>query len=338
MLVTRQPVLRRFWYPVMPVAQLETIQPQAFELLGERLVLWLDRDGQPSAVRDRCCHRSTQLSKGTVIEGHVRCPYHGWSYNGAGACVNVPQLSDDQPIPTSYRVDSYRCTARYGYVWVCLDEPLLPIPHIPQADDPAFRCIPEFYERWDCSGLRIMENSFDNAHFSFVHQATFGDVANPEPASIQVTTLEHGLNVKTQVPVVNPPLQQKNLQLATETTLRTNDMTWYLPFLRTLQITYPNGLIHLIFTAATPISDRASQVVQFCLRNDSETDAKAEEIIAFDRAVTLEDRTVLESTDFDVPLDLQEEQHMASDQPGIMMRRKFAALLKAHGEIEQRQK
>lgn len=141
---------------------------------------------------------------------------------------------------------------------------------------------------------------------------------------------------KTQVPVVNPPLQQKNLQLATETTLRTNDMTWYLPFTRTLQITYPNGLIHLIFTAATPIHDRASQIVQFCLRNDTETDAKAEDIIAFDRAVTAEDRAILESTDYDVPLDLHEEQHMASDQPGIIMRHKLSALLKAHGETEQR--
>ena len=38
MLNNRQPVLRRFWYPVMPVAMLDR-GSQPFTLLGERLVL-----------------------------------------------------------------------------------------------------------------------------------------------------------------------------------------------------------------------------------------------------------------------------------------------------------
>ncbi len=338
MLVTQHPVLKRFWYPVLPIAHLSADTPQSFELLGQRLALWLDRDGKPAAVRDRCCHRSAQLSKGMVIQGNLRCPYHGWSYNSAGACVQVPQLEPSQTIPASYQVQAYHCAARYGYVWVCLDDhPLMPIPELPEAENPDLRLIHEFYERWECSGLRVMENSFDNAHFSFVHQATFGDRQQPIPAAIENTPLEYGLNVTTQVPVVNPPLQQKNLQIAAATTLRTNSMTWYMPFIRTLHITYPNGLMHLIFTAATPISDRASQIVQFCLRNDTEADAKAADIIAFDRAVTAEDKAVLESTDYDAPLDLLAEQHMASDQPGILMRRKLAALFKEHGEIEQRE-
>lgn len=109
-----------------------------------------------------------------------------------------------------------------------------------------------------------------------------------------------------------------------------------MPFGRKLKITYPNGLIHIIFTAATPIDDQTSQVVQFCLRNDSEAEVSAESIIAFDRQVTLEDQRVLESTDYDVPLDIKAEQHMFTDKPSIVMRRKLAALLKAHGEVEAR--
>lgn len=82
MLVTRQPVLRRFWYPVMPLSELANNQPCSFELLEQPLVLWLDVAGQPAAIRDRCCHRSAQLSKGEVLSGCVRCPYHGWSFDG----------------------------------------------------------------------------------------------------------------------------------------------------------------------------------------------------------------------------------------------------------------
>ncbi|MCU0523350.1 MAG: Rieske (2Fe-2S) protein [Elainella sp. Prado103] len=298
MLVTQQPVLKRFWYPVMPVDHL-VAQPQPFQLLGQPLVLWLDADGQPVVVTDRYCHRSAQL----------------------------PQAED--PV--------YRWAIRYGYVWVCLaDDPLLPIPHIPEAEDPQMRLIPQFYEPWHCSGLRLMENSFDNAHFSFVHANSFGNLQQPQPAASELTLLEYGLQVRSTVPVVNPPNQRQNLKIADEMTLRHVVSTWYMPFSRTLKITYPNGLMHLIYTAATPVQDDISQVVQFCVRNDTEADAKAADIVAFDRQVTEEDKLVLETTDWDTPLDIHAEQHMPSDQPGIMMRRKLAALLKAHGEVEQR--
>ena len=335
MLVTQQPVLKRFWYPVMPIADLQT-EPAAFTLLGQALALWVDEQGRPGAIVDHCCHRSAKLSTGKVIEGCLRCPYHGWSFNSTGACVQVPQLRSDQSIPESYRVKAYHCQERYGYVWVCLGEPLAEIPEIPEVHDRRFRLLPEFYEPWKCSGLNLMENSFDNAHFSFVHSNTFGDQQQPIPAEIAIETSDFGLQVKTVVPVVNPPLQQKNLGIQASAVSRTNEMTWFLPFIRKLHITYPNGLIHIIVTAATPIDDSTSQVVQFCLRNDTEADAKASDIIAFDRAVTLEDKAVLETTEYDTPLNVSEQQHMASDKPGILMRHQLTALLRNHGETEQR--
>lgn len=66
MLVTQQPVLRRFWYPVMQIAHLDPDKLQPFQLLGQKMALWLDGDGKPAAVDDRCCHRSAQLSAGVV--------------------------------------------------------------------------------------------------------------------------------------------------------------------------------------------------------------------------------------------------------------------------------
>lgn len=328
MLVTQQPVFQRFWYPVMPMSALQS-GPQSFELLGQKLALWLDGEGNPAAVRDRCCHRSARLSQGKVIDGCIRCPYHGWSFNRLGNCIKVPQLTHDL-IPRTYQVDAYRCEARYGYAWVCLDEPLLPIPEIPEAHDPGFRQIPEFYEVWHCAGLRLMENSFDNAHPHFVHANTFGveqEPVPPTPDSFQET--EFGLRMTYILPVFNSDLQQQNLQMADTRTVRISEGTWYMPFVRTLKITYPNGLIHLIFTAATPINDSSSQIVQFCLRNDTEAEVSADSVVTFDRTVTLEDRAILEGTDYDVPLRASQEQHMASDKPGIVMRHKLAALLKS---------
>jgi phenylpropionate dioxygenase-like ring-hydroxylating dioxygenase large terminal subunit len=337
MLITKQPVLKRFWYPVIPVAALQS-GPQAFSLMGEPLVLWLDGEGKPAAVRDRCCHRSAQLSKGKVVEGNIRCPYHGWSFNGEGACVKVPQV-EKSTLPKSYQVSAYRCQEKYDYVWVCLGEPLNDIPQISESGDPKFRLIHEFYETWNASGLRIMENSFDSAHGHFVHATSWGDESNPVPPPIdEIVETETGFVMKHWVQVLNPDMQKKNLGIADETTIRTNERCWYMPFARTLKIHYPNGLIHLIFNAVTPIDDKTSQIIQFCFRNDTEAEAKADDVIAFDRIVTQEDREVLETTDYDAPLNIRAEQHMPSDKPGILMRQRLATLLKAHGEVEQRRK
>ena len=90
MLVTQQPVLRRFWNPAMPVTMVDA-GPQAFTLLGERLVLWRDGLGTYAAMEDRCCHRSAPLSKGWIDGNTLVCGYHGWSYDTAGACVRIPQ-------------------------------------------------------------------------------------------------------------------------------------------------------------------------------------------------------------------------------------------------------
>ena len=115
MLVTKQPVFRRFWYPLIQFTELLD-RPKPFELLGEKIVVWLDSTGKPAAVRDRCCHRSAQLSIGKVVNGNICCAYHGWQFNADGTCVHVPQLKNGA-ISASYQVQAYHCTERYGYVW-----------------------------------------------------------------------------------------------------------------------------------------------------------------------------------------------------------------------------
>ncbi|MGB5974549.1 MAG: aromatic ring-hydroxylating dioxygenase subunit alpha, partial [Nodosilinea sp.] len=287
------------------------------------------------AVRDRCCHRTAKLSLGKVDQGRICCPYHGWEFDAAGTCVRVPQLQEGQAIPSNYRVDAYHCAERYGYVWVCLGEPLIDIPVLPEAKDSSYRLIPEFYEPWQCAGLRVMENELDLAHPTFVHVETFGSEAHTTPDEMEITETDWGIRVFGRLGVVNPELQQKNLKMAETQTFRTLTMDWFMPFTIKLKITYPNGLEHIVVNTMTPISDRTSQMVQFCLRNDTEADTPAQDVTAFDRAVTLEDKRILESTDYDVPLTPSREEHIFTDRPGIMIRKQVAALLKAHGEVEQ---
>ena len=335
MLVTKQNILRRFWYPVLSVDDLAE-GPKPFTLLGEDIVVWLNADGLPVAAIDRCCHRSAKLSRGWVDSGNIVCGYHGWAYDGSGRCVQVPQ-NEKLRQQGNFRIATYQAEARYGYVWVCLDaEPLGGIPDISESENPGYRLIPQFYEVWECAGLRLMENSFDNAHVAFTHRNSFGMQKEPDPGEIELEETPTGLVMRTELPVANPDIAKKTLGTTDARTVRKITSTWFMPFARRLRIEYPTGLVHIIVTCATPIDDQSSMVVQFALRNDTEEDVSAEEINAFDRQVTEEDRYILETTEYDVPLDLamKTEAHMPSDRPGMMMRNKLKALLAKHGEVE----
>lgn len=337
MLVTQQPVLRRFWYATMPMSQLDS-GPQAFTLLGEKLVIWKGKEGQPQALKDRCCHRTAQLSKGWVDEGVIVCGYHGWRYDGTGACVCIPQLPDGAAIPPGAGATPYHCQEKYGYVWVCLDEPLQDIPHFDEDGEPAYRRIFQFYEQWNTSPLRFMENSFDNSHFSFVHKANFGMLDQPKPSSYRLEETDWGFEAETIVPIRNPDNGHRITGSKEPITTRHLFNRWYLPFVRRFGCTYPeSGIHHIIYNCATPIDDKSIMLVQWLYRNDSETACSTQELIDWDAPITLEDKDILEACDYDACVDTRRrvEFHMVSDKPGLIMRKRLFALLQEHGEEEQ---
>jgi hypothetical protein len=111
-----------------------------------------------------------------------------------------------------------------------------------------------------------------------------------------------------------------------------------MPFSVKMTLSYPSGVVHIIVAMITPVDDRRTLFTQFVLRNDTEAEAPAAGVIAWDRRVTGEDRAMLETTEHDVPLDLRsgEEFHMPSDQPGLEVRRRLLQLLHEHGEREVR--
>jgi phenylpropionate dioxygenase-like ring-hydroxylating dioxygenase large terminal subunit len=203
MLNTKQKVLRRFWYATVPLTRLAA-GPAPFTLLDEKIVLFLDAEGKPAALEDRCCHRTAKLSKGWCRNGNIVCGYHGWEYDRDGKLVNIPQFPFEQPVPDA-RARAFRTDTRYGYVWVALDEPLGDIPDMPEDRDPKYRRIDQFYDTWATSSLRLMENSFDNAHFAFVHKSTFGDINQPKPEKYEIVETDYGFEAETIVTVRTRP-------------------------------------------------------------------------------------------------------------------------------------
>ncbi len=335
MLTTKQPVLRRFWYALMPMTALDA-GPQPFTLLGEDIVLWKRADGSPCAVRDRCCHRTARLSKGFVEGDHIVCGYHGWTYDCTGACVRIPQAPELQ-IPAGARVPAYHCQQKYGYAWVALDDPLQPIPDFAEDGAPGYRRIFQFHEEWKTSPLRMMENSFDNSHFSYVHKANFGILEQPKPAPYEFRVTGYGFEAETVVPIRNPAPGHRVTGTTEPITQRHLVNRYFLPFARRFGCTYPaSGVQHIIYNCATPIDDERMLLVQWLYRNDSEAACSTRELIDWDAAITAEDRDILEATDADACVDTtrRAEFHMPSDKPGLVIRKQLLDLLRAHGEEE----
>ncbi|MGH2626036.1 MAG: Rieske 2Fe-2S domain-containing protein, partial [Anaerolineales bacterium] len=94
--------------------------------------------GAPQALADRCPHRNAPLSLGRIRDGMLECRYHGWCFDGAGACRSVPGLYEGATAGTSAtngrpRDASALATAEQdGFVWVlAAPDPARPAPERP---------------------------------------------------------------------------------------------------------------------------------------------------------------------------------------------------------------
>ena len=160
-----------FWYPALPSAQLHA-DPVLVRMLGHDFVLARDSSGRAFCLANVCPHRGGSLANGRLHDGQIECPYHGWRFDGSGACRRIPSLGIDARIPARARVDSYPVEERYGLVFAYLgdlpehDRPT--IMPIPEYDDPGWRCNLMIFDG-QCNYERSVENALDTAHTSFVH-------------------------------------------------------------------------------------------------------------------------------------------------------------------------
>ncbi|MEZ5232972.1 MAG: aromatic ring-hydroxylating dioxygenase subunit alpha [Acidimicrobiales bacterium] len=317
MLVTAEPELRRYFYPVAFATEARR-GPIGRRLLGTELVIWPAADGTFSAALDRCPHRDARLScGGDLHEGDLRCPYHHWTFGADGRCTAIPQ-QPSTPIPPRAALQTFPCVERYSWVWVCLDpEPLGGIPDIAEYGAEGWRLVDEFDDLWDCSAPHLIDNNFDPAHIAVVHRNSFGATGDYTVPVAEVERIPTGLVARTRIGVAGRPGESA----ATE---RRTDAELHVPFLGVFRINYPDGLVHIMAKACTPVDDGHTRLLQFVLRNDTEADRPGEDIIAFDSQVAKEDKAVLEHCWTDYHLELTGNVHLRIDRGSVELRRLWA--------------
>jgi len=65
----------------------------ATDIAGKPILIVRDKDGNAQAFLNACRHRGVKLAEGCGHGQGFTCPYHGWTYNTAGALMSVPSRS-----------------------------------------------------------------------------------------------------------------------------------------------------------------------------------------------------------------------------------------------------
>jgi phenylpropionate dioxygenase-like ring-hydroxylating dioxygenase large terminal subunit len=161
-----------FWYPIARSPEITADKPLKVQLLGLTFVAFRDTEGNAHVLANTCVHRGGSLVDGTVKDGCVVCPYHGWAYGGDGKCRHIPSLGEGAKLPARAKVDSYPVQERYGIVFAFLGD-------LPEAERPPLYDIAEYgTPEWKAQTYiiklaayyeRSIENGLDPIHNEFVH-------------------------------------------------------------------------------------------------------------------------------------------------------------------------
>jgi 5,5'-dehydrodivanillate O-demethylase len=162
-------LLRRYWQPVAAASEMADRWTKRVRIMGEDLVLFKDRSGTLGLIEEQCPHRRASLAYGIPESDGIRCPYHGWKFNGAGSCLEQPNEPEGSNFKDKVSLAGYPVQTFAGLVWAYLGP--LPAPIITKLDgfvaDPAIRLIAKAVI--PCNWLQIQENSADPIHSEWLH-------------------------------------------------------------------------------------------------------------------------------------------------------------------------
>jgi 5,5'-dehydrodivanillate O-demethylase len=162
-------LLRRYWWPIATVAELDVEPVLAVMLLGENLALYRTELGELGLVAQRCPHRGASLAYGIPEEDGLRCPYHGWKFSAGGHCLEQPAEPADSTFKERVKIPAYAVQELGGLIWAYLGP--VPVPLLPRWDllvrGDLRREIG--WTRLPVNWLQAVENTMDPVHLEYLH-------------------------------------------------------------------------------------------------------------------------------------------------------------------------
>jgi len=162
------------WFIVSQSSELQPGDVRAIHYFDRDLVLYRTESGQPRVLDAHCTHLGAHLAVGGRVEDEcIRCPFHGWKFDGSdGTCAEIPYGGATR-IPNRANTRAYPTLERNHMIWAWYhakgQPPFYDVPVVDEFDSPEWSPIDcrEFEIAVPCQ--EMAENNVDFAHFKFVH-------------------------------------------------------------------------------------------------------------------------------------------------------------------------
>ncbi|KND00620.1 uncharacterized protein SPPG_03748 [Spizellomyces punctatus DAOM BR117] len=217
--------VRKYWYPLIPSAELDAATPVGLHLLDDPLVIYRAYPGGDAVIiQDKCPHRAAPLSLGRIVDGHIECKYHGWQFDSTGACSHIPSYPPAAKPPLAAHVRQYPTREVDGWIWVwpgaSLDSLDKDGPSLYMAYGREQELVPwSGYVDLDIDHSLLVENFLDPAHLPFVHKTTISKRSNVTPIHISAIQFSPGSMKGRQVTPRRPDLTEVELEFRTPCTV-----------------------------------------------------------------------------------------------------------------------
>lgn len=166
-------MFRSYWIPALLAEELpeDGCPPVRVKLLGERLLAVRGETGEYGLIDEFCAHRGVSLWFGRVEGGGIRCPYHGWKYDLAGQCTEVPSEPAENGFCNKIKLAGYPLIRRGDVLWAYMG----PKESVPPEPEWEFALVPpenSFTSKrlQECNWLQAMEGGIDSSHVSWLHR------------------------------------------------------------------------------------------------------------------------------------------------------------------------
>ncbi|HLX82016.1 MAG TPA: Rieske 2Fe-2S domain-containing protein [Burkholderiales bacterium] len=163
---------RRYWLPVALCSDMPgpDSPPVRVKVMGEELVAFRDTQGRVGLMEPRCAHRGTSLFFGRNEDCGLRCVHHGWKYDVAGKCVDMPNVAPGAAMHGKISIKAYPTQEFGDMVWAYLG-PWEFKPELPQLEHGLLPASQRYVTKrlQQCNWAQSMDGAVDTAHFSFLH-------------------------------------------------------------------------------------------------------------------------------------------------------------------------
>ena len=163
---------RSFWLPLALSCELPEPDgaPIRVKVMDEDLIAFRSSDGRVGLVSPLCPHRGANLFFGRNEDGAIRCVYHGWKFDLAGNCIEMPNLPAEAGYHGKMRITAYPTREYADMVWAYMG-PVASAPAMPQLEvglvPASHRLVSKKLQQ--CNWAQSIEGALDTAHFSFLH-------------------------------------------------------------------------------------------------------------------------------------------------------------------------